>query len=399
MPGPEGPAEVDERVVAHLVRRLAPLTAPDQLARNRMRERILAGLVTPEPSAASGGPAPEPAAPAVPTMPVSPISPPSKGSRAPRNRSAGDRGSTRPGDLPRAGTGARGRFVIAAVALLALVLSLTGMSLLLARDALPGDALYGIKRTAEAASLGLTFGDEPKALKHLEFASARLTEIETLASRYPNPADAPAGGYLTALSDFDNDAAAGSRQLIALATRDDGRQLDALRAWAGQQANRLAALSSRLPDPAHTRQVVTLALLSRIAGRADDLLTRMQCYQITTGSFDDIGALPATGVCERIPAPPVQADPGGTTTGAGNGPPTGAPPATATGAAQSVPTSALPLPGPPQPPTTGPPKPGLPSVLRPPVASVTVPPVIVLPLPTVELPPLLPGLPGVRLGG
>ena len=35
-----------------------------------------------------------------------------------------------------------------------------GMSLLLSRDALPGDALYGIKRTAESASLGLTFGDE-----------------------------------------------------------------------------------------------------------------------------------------------------------------------------------------------------------------------------------------------
>ncbi|MBW3653137.1 MAG: cobalamin biosynthesis protein [Actinobacteria bacterium] len=64
------------------------------------------------------------------------------------------------------------KVVGAAVAVLALVGSLAGMSLLLARDALPGDALYGFKRTAEAASLGLTFGDESKALKHLEVPTA-----------------------------------------------------------------------------------------------------------------------------------------------------------------------------------------------------------------------------------
>ena len=151
-----------------------------------MRERILAGL----PTTSTGHT----------TTVAERHTAPGRRRRLPRTRPAGaDRGTARPGDPPRAGTGARARFAIAAVALLALVLSLTGMSLLLARDALPGDTLYGIKRTAEAASLGLTFGDEPKALKHLEFAASRVTEIETLAQRYANPADAPVGGYLTAL--------------------------------------------------------------------------------------------------------------------------------------------------------------------------------------------------------
>jgi hypothetical protein len=297
--------------------------------------------------------------------------------------------------------GARGRFAVAAIALLALVFSLAGMSLLLARDALPGDALYGIKRTAEAASLGLTFGDESKALKHLEFASARVTEIETLAQRYANPADAPVGGYLTALSDFDNDASAGSRQLIALATRNDGRQLESLRAWAHQQADRLGAVGGRLPGAARNRLGASLGLLSKIFSRADALLARMQCYQITTGSYDDVGALPADGVCERVPGAPVP--PAGS-----SGTEAGRVSTTAIPGAPSVPVSPLPPPAPPgvlptgqlpngtlpNPVSTAPVStPRSPSTSQAP--TITVP----LPLPTVELPPPLPGLPGIHIGG
>jgi hypothetical protein len=290
------------------------------------------------------------------------------------------------------------------VALLALVFSLAGMSLLLARDALPGDALYGIKRTAEAASLGLTFGDESKALKHLEFASARVTEIETLAQRYPNPSDSPTGGYLTALSDFDNDASAGSRQLIALATRNDGRQLEALRAWAKQQAQRLDAVEGRLPGAARNRQAASLTLLDKIATRSDELLQRMQCYQITTGSSDDVGALPATGACERVPGANAPVAPG---SGGARTPSAGVPGLT-TVPAPGLPPAAPPPPGQVQPPITGlptvppgatqPSRPGAPPPSSPPAGS---PPALVipLPLPSVELPPLLPGLPGVRIGG
>jgi hypothetical protein len=384
-PGPDGPREVDERTIVQLVRGLAPLTAPDARARDRMRERILAGL----PTTSTGHT----------TMVAERHTAPGRRRRLPRTRPAGaDRGTARPGDPPRAGTGARARFAIAAVALLALVLSLTGMSLLLARDALPGDTLYGIKRTAEAASLGLTFGDEPKALKHLEFAASRVTEIETLAQRYANPADAPVGGYLTALSDFDNDAAAGSRQLIALATRNDGRQLESLRDWAKQQNTRLAAVAVRLPGSARSREGASLDLLAKIAGRADALLARMQCYQITTGSFDDIGALPATGACERIPGAPAPAQ---TAPGAGNTrqqpvpdqtltTPPGAPPAQTPAPGQAAPSGAPgALPG--ILPTTSTPS-GSTGTQSP---AITVP----LPLPTIQLPPLVPGLPGVRIGG
>ena len=390
--GPDRPSPVTERYVVALVHGLAPVTAPDGRARDRMRQRILAGFATPDTPTS--------------TTAVGHAGPdrPATARRDPKAPGGHPGGRTRPGELPKVMRGARGRFAVAAIALLALVFSLAGMSLLLARDALPGDALYGIKRTAEAASLGLTFGDESKALKHLEFASARVTEIETLAQRYANPSDAPVGGYLTALSDFDNDASAGSRQLISLATRNDGRQLESLRAWARQQANRLDAVAAHLPGAARNRQGATTALLSRITTRADTLLSRMQCYQITTGSFDDVGALPANGVCERVPGatvpPSVQSTEAGrlgtpTAPGLTTIPPSPLPPAAPPGSlpSGSVPGATLPsLPAGPGLPGTGRTT-GTPSPSEPPMV------VIPLPLPTVEVPPLLPGLPGIRIGG
>jgi hypothetical protein len=285
--------------------------------------------------------------------------------------------------------GVRGRFAVAALAVLALVGTLAGMSVLLARDALPGDALYGVKRTAEAASLGFTFGDEPKALKHLEFAAARLSEIETLARRYPNPADAPVGGYLTALSDFDNDATAGSRQLINLATRTDGRLLVSLRDWSTQQAGRLQQVAERLPEAARNRLTTSRAMLDRITARADALLLRMDCYQITSGSFDDIGALPATAPCEENPA--VASSPS---------PPTVPVPTDSSGAPAGPEQPSAPLPPGVATPEVPPvPVPGatatVPLPTLPPVDTGTVVPETP---PLIQVPPLLPGLPTVGIG-
>jgi hypothetical protein len=264
------------------------------------------------------------------------------------------------------------------------------MSVLLARDALPGDALYGVKRTAEAASLGLTFGEEPKALKHLEFASARVAEIETLARRYADPADAPVGGYLNALTDFDNDATAGSRQLIALATSTDGRLLSSLHDWSAQQAHRLGQVAPRLPAAAGTREIASRALLDRIVARSDALLARMDCFQITSGSYDDIGALPATGTCEQKSPAPTSSTPQPSVPDSTDNSrtPTGPePPSTPLPSAEPTPEVPLvPVPG----------------------ATVTVPapterpqtPTTTTPTtpPLIQLPPLLPGLPGVGIG-
>jgi uncharacterized protein DUF5667 len=439
-----------DRAVVRALRSLEPLTGPTAAERRRIRDRVLIAL---DAEAASEDPVPlaevaparseRPGTADEPTTDTDPVQAgdteptieleadteqdPSTGtdpvadgklestlatksrtvSPKPRHAKARPATGTRPGTSSRPTTaspkarpdtrrgvlaGARGRLAVASLALLTLVGSLVGMSVLLSRDALPGDALYGVKRTAEAASLGLTFGDEPKALKHLEFASARITEIETLARRYPNPSDAPVGGYLTALTDFDNDAIAGSRELITLATSTDGRLLDSLRDWSTQQATRLRQVDHLMPEDARARASATRALLDHITARSDALAARMDCFQITSGTFDDIGALPATVPCEEKPAatsgepqPSVSGTPDNSGPVTPGGTQTASPPIPP--AAQTPEVPLVPVPGATVSvpvPNTRPTTPGSPTTSSTP--------------PLIELPPILPGLPGIGIG-
>ncbi|WP_424183279.1 DUF5667 domain-containing protein [Actinokineospora sp. G85] len=395
----------DDRAVIGLLGGLAGDTGPDPAARSRMRDRVLAGLS--EPAAATAlDDRPRP----------SPTPRPARAGRAPRSRrTSGAAGGKRPGEPPRAGAhGVRGRFAVAAVAVLVMVLSLGGMSLLLARDALPGDPLYGIKRTGEAAELGLTFGEADRALKHLQFATARIAEIETLAQRHRDPGTAPIGSYLDALHDFDTDTAAGTRRLLAVATTGDGGHLEVLGGWAAQQASRLAAVRDRMPVTAANREQATSALLTEIQARAQALTQRLVCSEVTSGAVDDLGPLPATAACAPRPdaqpqstqageVPPVDGGapatrqpvpgsprPSQTAPGAGGGQvggtdPTG-PPLTSEPSLVELPPL---LPG--APPKTD--QPGGSTQPAPPTLSLDLP----LPLPTIAIPPLL-GLPGIELG-
>ncbi|MFC0439520.1 DUF5667 domain-containing protein [Kutzneria buriramensis] len=335
--------------VADLLRRSADALAPTPRERERMRLRVLAEFKTMDFSA-----------------------PAEAGGNV---RSLASR-STAPG-----------RLMVAMAAALCLILSLGAMSLLLSRDALPGDPLYAIKRTAESASFGLAFDDAAKARKHLDFATARIDEIEGMAAR----GNTPIGSYLTALTDFDTDAAAGSRLLTVLSTNGDGSGLTYLRDWAKSQAQRLKTLRPSLPQRADT----SAELLTAITDRSEALIGRLNCYTITSGTADDIGALPATGACATRPpasqggggAPTPTTRPGESalvngTTGAGAATTVTTTPTvtftTPTTAPATTGTKTSP------PPTTG----GKPT-------GVTVP----LPVPLGSLPPLLPGLPSIVLGG
>ncbi|MBM7770489.1 hypothetical protein JOD54_000693 [Actinokineospora baliensis] len=414
----------DDHAVVELLATLSRDTAPSAGARERMRAKITASLVADplhpaEPAAPPDPAVSDPAVSSDPTRPAqdeqprverpspSPRRPgearqgrPQRAGRAPRGRRDPD---SAPATSPSLRGSTRARFTVAAVAVLALVFSLAGMSLLLARDALPGDPLYGVKRTGEAAALGLTFGEEEKAFKHLEFATARVTEIETLALRYANPDDAPTSGYLAALGDFDNDAISGSRALTAVATGGDGSQLATLRAWADQQGARLAALRPKLPSETDSRLSASLAVLDRVEGRAAALLARMVCYQVTSGDLDEIGALPATAACEVRPdaprilsTPSSQAgntpSPGSTGTPQPTSPQPGQPSVTTT---PSAPRSSSPPPLVDLPPIIGSPSPG-PGTSTPVVPGVSVP--LPLPLPPIEVPQLLPGIGPIRIG-
>lgn len=197
----------------------------------------------------------------------------------------------------------QGRAIVAAAAALCLLMSLSGMSVLLSRDALPGDALYTFKRTTESAELGLTFGEQPKALKHLEFAGDRVSEIEIMA----NEADAAGNWvsgqrkFLQALDDFDSDTTAGARLLTRLALGGQRGSLASLSSWAEQQKARLVALRPELPLRISVRLDSTLGLLDRVIARSSGLSQRSNCVTITSGTRDDLGLLPASDDCKPTP--------------------------------------------------------------------------------------------------
>lgn len=267
-PNPSGRALQRDLAVVGTLRQLGASVAPSSAERDRMRQRVMAefGSVVHEGNS-----------------PVLPLRVPDQRRWVPDQT--------------------RGRLVVAAAAALCLLTSMSGMSLLLSRDALPGDTLYSVKRTAESAELGFTFGDQPKGFKHLEFASARVDEIETMAR------NADAGGnwstgqgkFLRALEDFDSDATAGSRLLTGLAVTGHASSLSELRAWATEQKNRLTAVRAAVPLSTSTRMDSTLGLLDRIATRASTLSQRADCVTMTTGTRDDLGLLPSRETCGQVP--------------------------------------------------------------------------------------------------
>ncbi|HEY0639757.1 MAG TPA: DUF5667 domain-containing protein, partial [Pseudonocardiaceae bacterium] len=299
--------------------------------------------------------------------------------------------------------GLHGRLLVAAAASLCLLMALSGMSLVLARDALPGDALYGVKRSAESAELGLTFGTEPRGFKHLQFATARLDEIEALTARSSGLGAPPARRFLQALQAFDTDAAAGARLLVDTATNGDGGELRVLRGWAEQQRRRLLEADATMPAAAVFRAEGSVDLLSRLIGRIDLLGQRLGCSVITSGGRDELGLLPATGACEPVADRQPPAAPS-TTPGAEPSRQREITPdwETQEPAAEQTPTPAAPfLPGLPDLPGPGASQPPAGGPGEDPGGGTTPPEPIEVPLPLLpglEVPPLLPGLPGVVVG-
>ncbi|WP_340684900.1 DUF5667 domain-containing protein [Amycolatopsis coloradensis] len=278
-----------------------------------------------------------------------------------------------------------------AAAAVALVLALGGITLLLSKDALPGDPLYGIKRAGESAALGLTFDEQDKAKKHLEFAANRVGELDELTRQ-----GAPTDAYFTGLADFETDLRAGVSRLTALVTDQGGQtRLAELRAWARQQSDRLGLQVDQAPAEARDKFAAARVLLDKVQERTTDLGSRLVCYTITTGSSDELGAVPAVGDCVRDPdsphavLPPVTSPPPSSA-------PTGSPAPTSVPPSSSAVDTAAPT-GPIAPPTGGTPPPVVPvpgPTNLPPLPTTTTTPKP----PLISIPPLIPGLPPITIG-
>ncbi|RYJ03286.1 MAG: hypothetical protein EON52_18100, partial [Actinomycetales bacterium] len=113
-------------------------------------------------------------------------------------------------------------------------------------NAVPGDALYGVKRGVEQVELSLRQSPESRGTYQLQRAATRLTEAKAL-SESSGSQDAVAG----LLNDFSEQAESGSTTLFDDFTNDGSTSsIQAVNRFTAKAATSLASLSGDVPDDA-----------------------------------------------------------------------------------------------------------------------------------------------------
>src|SRR3954452_2707951 len=162
----------------------------------------------------------------------------------------------------------------------AAVTAVAGVSIGASRS-LPGDAFYGLKQASESVQLATAQGDEAKGEKHLDFARARLSEVEALAGRgealptlvpgRPSAAAPPAasdesGTITDTLHAMDDQTRAGAQDLYAAYQHSGSIEpLTTLHAFTQKQYAELMALLPSLPADVQAPAKRSLALLRIVA--------------------------------------------------------------------------------------------------------------------------------------
>lgn len=175
-----------------------------------------------------------------------------------------------------------------------------------AQQALPGEALYGIKRSTESLRLALTDDSAEQGRLRLFLAERRLAEIRDGAHALDDDE------IVDTLERMDEASVAGADALLdGVAAGGDRRLLDEIDGFTDRQRDGLVGLSRDLPAVTQPFVDTSLAVLRRIDGRV--AAARRQCPVC----HDDAAAA-ATGLgtrgtgcdCEHPASPPPARDPG-----------------------------------------------------------------------------------------
>jgi hypothetical protein len=186
---------------------------------------------------------------------------------------------------PRARTAAIAGVAVGAVAF-------AGMSTA-SENAVPGDALYGVKRSTERAQLALASSEVGRGQLYLGFARTRLEEAQLLASDLER-----------VLDDMDRDTSQGVRLLnTAAANRHDRAALDVIEAFVDDQRRPLRQLAGEVSAGDLHRVTESLELLDTIELRAQELRQSLERSCATATSVDSLGPVPAD--CVALPAPAI----------------------------------------------------------------------------------------------
>ena len=228
-----------------------------------------------------------------------------------------------------------GRPLRIAVAVVATFAVLLGGAVWMSKKALPGDALYGLKRASENVQLDFAGSDTEKAKLQLDFAGNRISEVQGLLSRAGVSGDGPQASGLSphtasliqsTLASADSDVKSASSLLTKQAVqKKSASPLNLLTAWAPKQLSRLQGIAASMPDPALRNRTETSAdLVSAAVTHAAQLAPKVASGCSTSVTVDPLGPLPigACGPNSGSIVPPVVGGTGATSskpTQAGSG--------------------------------------------------------------------------------
>ncbi|MGC1212729.1 MAG: DUF5667 domain-containing protein [Micromonospora sp.] len=170
-------------------------------------------------------------------------------------------------------------------------IALSGISAA-SENAVPGDALYGMKRSTERAQLALTSSDISRGQLFLDFARTRLDEAATVHGDRI--------GFSAVLDDMDADTRQGVRLLTAVAVqRSDAAGLDAVNTFLTGQRQAVSGLLDRADHVERDRTRRSLALLDAVRKRSDALRAAIACDLPAPVASDALGPTPGTCPADR----------------------------------------------------------------------------------------------------
>lgn len=164
-------------------------------------------------------------------------------------------------------------------------IAVSGMSAA-SENAVPGDALYGMKRSTERAQLALATSDLNRGQLFLDFARTRLTEAQALHR--------DAVSFADVLDDMDDETRQGVRLLTTAAVqRNDTTPLDAIIAFLDSHRRQVASLTDTVATRAQQVRIEkSLTLLDLVAKRAEGLRAALVCGAGASTYTDSLGPSP-----------------------------------------------------------------------------------------------------------
>ncbi|HYN95715.1 MAG TPA: DUF5667 domain-containing protein, partial [Pilimelia sp.] len=173
-------------------------------------------------------------------------------------------------------------------------IAVSGMSAA-STNAIPGDALYTVKRSTERAQLALASSDVTRGQLHLDFAQSRVAEAAAVRGE--------SSGFAAVLNDMDADTVHGSRLLHSSAvTRRDPAALDAVEAFVTGQQRSLGTMLDGASAADRARTLKSLSLLDAIGKRAESLRGTLSCGTAPSMGADRLGPKPRSCTVGAAPA-------------------------------------------------------------------------------------------------